>query len=77
MSGTIRRRDSYRANDRFQVIRPDPKYAARGFPTTDREVAAQAFAYSLNRSTGFEQVLWDCKRWKRKIHDERLSTDGP
>ena len=55
----------------------DPKYAARGFPMTDREVAAQAFAYSLNRSTGFEQSLWDCKRWKRKNKDECLSTDGP
>lgn len=55
----------------------DPKYAARGFPMTDREVAAQAFAYSLNRSTGFEQTMWDCRRWKRKSAEECLSTDGP
>lgn len=55
----------------------DPKYAARGFPMTDREVAAEAFAYSLNRSTGFEQTMWDCKRWKRSNRDECLSTDGP
>jgi hypothetical protein len=43
----------------------DPKYAARGFPLTDREVQQLAFSYSLNRVTNFEQVSWNCERWKR------------
>lgn len=43
----------------------DPKFTARGFPMTQREVQAQAFQYSLNRNTGFEQMLWDCNQYTR------------
>lgn len=39
----------------------DPGFLPRGFPMTDREVAAQVFQYSLNRNTGFEQTLWNCR----------------
>jgi hypothetical protein len=43
----------------------DPAVAARALPMTDREVTAQAFIYTLNRTTGFEQGLWDCRRFRR------------
>lgn len=48
--------------------------AARAMPMTDREVSTQAFQYAHNRSTGFEQRLWDCGRWPRQSKDECLST---
>ncbi len=35
--------------------------APRGFPYTDAEVETQAYHYALNRSTGFDQSLWNCK----------------
>ncbi len=41
----------------------DESTMPRGFPMTDREVAATAFAYSLNRTNGFEQAMWDCARF--------------
>lgn len=50
----------------------DPKFAARAFPMTDREVEAQAFQYTLNRNTGFEQVLWDCRKWMQTKTDRCL-----
>ena len=37
--------------------------AARGFPLTDPEVAAQRFSYSVNRATGHDRGLWDCQRY--------------
>ena len=59
---------------RCQVVAwTDAKYAARGFPMTNREAAALAFSYSLNRSTGFEKVIWDCRRWKRASADECMA----
>jgi hypothetical protein len=36
---------------------------ARGFPMSDRELAAMAFQYSINRNTGFEQAMWNCERF--------------
>ncbi len=42
----------------------DPAYEPRGFPMTDREVSAMTFSYSLNRDTGYEQVLWNCDIYK-------------
>lgn len=48
----------------------DPNFAARAFPMTDREVEAQAFQYTLNRNTGFEQMLWDCKKYVRSDENE-------
>lgn len=41
----------------------DRDLAARALPMLDREVAALVFAYTLNRSTGLEQVQWDCGTW--------------
>lgn len=37
--------------------------AARAFPMTDAELETLAFSYGVNRNTGYEEVLWDCKRF--------------
>lgn len=47
--------------------------AATAMPMTDGEVAAQAFSYSVNRNTGFEQVLWDCSRFQQADTSECLA----
>ncbi|MGE0178957.1 MAG: hypothetical protein AB7O91_03950 [Sphingomonas sp.] len=39
--------------------------AARAMPMTDPEVAAMGFTYTVNRSSGFESAMWDCRRWPR------------
>jgi hypothetical protein len=49
--------------------------AAKAMPMTDREVSTKAFHYAQNRSTGFEQRMWDCERWQRQNADECLSRD--
>lgn len=49
--------------------------AAKAMPMTDREVSTQAFQYAHNRSTGFEQRLWDCERWPRENLDECLAKE--
>lgn len=49
--------------------------AAKTMPMTDREVATMAFKYAHNRTTGFEQRMWDCERWKRSDGNECLSRD--
>ncbi len=41
----------------------DRGLAARAMPLTDAEVASRAFSYRINRTTGFEQALWDCERY--------------
>lgn len=41
----------------------DRAQTARALPLTDPEFAALAFRYDLNRTTGFERSLWDCKRF--------------
>ena len=38
----------------------EPEYAPRGFPMTDREVQAQVLSYGINRTSGYEQLSWDC-----------------
>ncbi len=48
----------------------DPKLVAKGFPMTPRETREIKFQYLINRSTGFEQSLWDCRIWKQA--DEAL-----
>lgn len=52
----------------------DPQFAARGWPMTDREVEQQDFHYSLNRDTGHEQTLWNCRRWRRAAPDQCISS---
>lgn len=37
--------------------------AARALPMLDDEVNALVFDYTLNRSGGAEEALWDCKRF--------------
>lgn len=41
----------------------DRASAARALPMTDAELEAQAFSYGVNRFTGYERALWDCKRF--------------
>lgn len=36
----------------------DPGAAATAMPLTDREVAAQRFGYTLNRSSGMDEFRW-------------------
>lgn len=53
----------------------DRASAARALPMTDPELAALAFSYSVNRNSGFEQALWDCKRFPRGKPDECLGKE--
>lgn len=41
----------------------DKTRVARGYPFTDREAAAIAFSYTVNRRNGDESIYWDCKIW--------------
>lgn len=43
----------------------DPEFAAKGFPMTSREVNEVKFQYLVNRATGLEQMMWDCRIWKQ------------
>ena len=47
----------------------DAALAARGFPLTDRELSGLAFQYNLNRLTGLEKSLWDCRRYRNVAAD--------
>jgi hypothetical protein len=49
--------------------------AARGIPMTDREAATMAFSFSVNRSTGHEQSVWDCARFPRSSDAECMAKD--
>ncbi|MCC6478060.1 MAG: hypothetical protein IT552_02485 [Sphingomonadaceae bacterium] len=48
---------------------------ARAFPMTDNEVGSLVFNYGINRTTGYEQALWNCKIFVTKKGDECLSFD--
>lgn len=48
----------------------NPTDAAQSLPMTDAEVASQIFSYSVNRTTGYEQALFDCTRVERENSDE-------
>ncbi len=37
----------------------DPAYAATAMPMTDREVQAQAFSLTINRSSGMDEAVWN------------------
>lgn len=39
----------------------DDQLRARGFPFTDREAAGVVFSYNVNRNTGYDRPLWDCR----------------
>lgn len=41
----------------------DPAQLPTGFPMTEQAVADQAFLYTRNRNTGFEQTVWLCDRY--------------
>lgn len=41
----------------------DPRFMARAMPMTNREVEELAFSFMLNRASGFEQMVWDCRRF--------------
>jgi hypothetical protein len=51
----------------------DAALAPRGFPFTDAEVQTQSFSYSVNRSTGHEQSLWNCEQSRRRGADECMA----
>lgn len=53
----------------------DRNAAARALPMTDPELAALAFSYSINRSSGHEQATWDCKRYPRNNPEECMAKD--
>ena len=36
----------------------------RQMPMLERESDSIAFSYLMNRSTGYEQILWDCRIWE-------------
>jgi hypothetical protein len=50
----------------------DEAAAARALPMTDREMEALRFHYAVNRDTGFEQLLWNCKVYPRHNSEECL-----
>ena len=41
----------------------NPEFAPRGFPMTDREEGAQVLSYGINRTTGYEELTWDCEKF--------------
>lgn len=43
----------------------DAAKAATALPMTDLEAASQVFSYSVNRISGHEQSLWNCKVYPR------------
>ena len=47
----------------------DASFVARAMPMTDREAGALTFSYSLNRATGLDQALWDCRRYRRATNE--------
>lgn len=42
----------------------DEANRAKSMPMLAREADAQAFNYSVNRTSGYESALWDCRRFK-------------
>ena len=52
----------------------DASEAASGMPLTDREVATRVFSLDINRSTGFDRALWNCKVYPRSNADDCLDT---
>ena len=48
----------------------DPAEAAQALPMTDRELKAQAFSLSINRTSGNDQTLFDCTRFPRDDRSE-------
>lgn len=43
----------------------DPKYTAKGFPMTKRELSRLSFQYTVVRLNEMEHVFWDCEIWQR------------
>lgn len=41
----------------------DGTKAATAFPMTEREFVAQSYAYDLNRQSGLDRGLFDCRIW--------------
>lgn len=51
---------------------PDDASAARALPMTDREVSTRLFAYDINRNSGLEQSLWNCRIYPRANKEDCL-----
>lgn len=52
----------------------DKTAAPRSLPMTNAEVMAQVFTYTVNRHTGFERALWNCKVYPRADADQCMAT---
>lgn len=52
----------------------DKALAPRALPMTDAEVMAQVFSYTVNRNSGFERALWNCKVYPRADADQCMAT---
>lgn len=48
--------------------------APRALPMTDAEVMAQVFSFTVNRNSGFERALWNCKVYARSDSDQCMAT---
>ncbi|WP_436357337.1 hypothetical protein [Brevundimonas sp. CEF1] len=42
-------------------------------PFTEAQIKAQAFAYTINRKTGFERMAWDCSVYPNTPRDRCLT----
>lgn len=42
-------------------------------PFTEAQIKAQAFAYAINRETGFERVAWDCSLYPNTTREKCLA----
>lgn len=42
-------------------------------PFTEAQIKAQAFAYAINRETGFERIAWDCSRYPNTPRDKCMA----
>lgn len=42
-------------------------------PFSEAQIKAQAFAYTINRETGFERMAWDCSRFPNAPRDQCLA----
>jgi hypothetical protein len=51
----------------------DSTKAAASLPMSDAEAASEVFSYSLNRQSGEERSLWNCKVTPRPNRDECMA----
>jgi hypothetical protein len=52
----------------------DKTSAPTALPMTDRELASELFAYDINRTSGLDRALWNCKVYPRNDKSECLAS---